>query len=116
MRGECSSIFDLGMFLQNSAEIVTVTLRLLRLIVRYSREVQNIFETELTYTPTTPWKCIIPQLFSRLSHPEPYVRRRISELLSRLAEDAPHLITFPAVVGSDSGATGTINNMPTSSE
>lgn len=84
--------------------------------MKYSLELQSVFETELAYTPTTPWKYIIPQLFSRLSHPEPYVRRRISELLSRLAEDAPHLITFPAVVGSDSGATGTINNMPTSSE
>jgi PI-3-kinase-related kinase SMG-1 len=31
------------------------------------------------------------------------VRRRVSELLCRVAEDAPHLITFPAVVGAAAG-------------
>lgn len=43
---------------------------------------------------------IIPQLFSRLNHPEPYVRQSISDLLCRVAQAAPHLIVFPAVVGS----------------
>lgn len=43
---------------------------------------------------------IIPQLFSRLNHPEPYVRQSISDLLCRVAQGAPHLIVFPAVVGS----------------
>ena len=42
---------------------------------------------------------IIPQLFSRLSHPETYVRQSVSELLCRVAQDAPHLIVYPAVVG-----------------
>ena len=45
---------------------------------------------------------IIPQLFSRLSHPESYVRQSISELLCRIALDTPHLIVYPAVVGSSS--------------
>lgn len=43
------------------------------------------------------------QLFARLNHPEHYVRSSISELLCRLAEDFPHLIVFPAVVGSAGG-------------
>lgn len=42
---------------------------------------------------------IIPQLFSRLNHHEPYVRKRVSELLCRVARDSPNLIIFPAVVG-----------------
>ena len=42
---------------------------------------------------------IIPQLFSRLNHPEPYVRQSVSDLLCRVAHDAPHLIVYPAVVG-----------------
>ncbi len=42
---------------------------------------------------------IIPQLFSRLNHPESYVRRGVAELLCRVAHDAPHLIVYPAVVG-----------------
>lgn len=83
--------------------IVTVTLRLLRLIVKHALELQSVLENGLEDTPTHPWKVIIPQLFSRLNHPEGYVRKRVSELLCRVAEDAPHLITFPAVVGALEG-------------
>jgi len=46
---------------------------------------------------------IIPQLFSRLSHPEQYVRLSVSDLLCRVAHDSPHLIVYPAVVGYSSG-------------
>lgn len=60
---------------------------------------QVVLESGLATTPTRPWKTITPQLFSRLDHPESYVRKRLSELLCRVAEDAPQLITFPAVVG-----------------
>lgn len=82
---------------------ITVTLRLLRLIVKYALELQSILEEGLQTTPTQPWKVIIPQLFSRLNHPESYVRHRVSDLLCRVAEDAPQLITFPAVVGALEG-------------
>ncbi|XP_017781881.1 PREDICTED: serine/threonine-protein kinase SMG1 [Nicrophorus vespilloides] len=82
---------------------ITVTLRLLRLIVKHALELQIVLERGLTRTPTHPWKVIIPQLFSRLNHPESYVRERVSDLLCRVAEDAPHLITFPAVVGALEG-------------
>lgn len=89
-------------------------MRLLRLTVKHALELQGSLEEGLSNTPTQPWRSIIPQLFSRLSHPEPYVRRTVSELLCRLAIDVPHLITFPAVVGSDTGLR-TINEMPSSS-
>ncbi|XP_059145931.1 serine/threonine-protein kinase SMG1-like [Physella acuta] len=78
------------------------TLRLLRLLVKHASELREVLETGLSQTPTSPWKGIIPQLFSRLSHPESYVRQSISELLCRIAQDAPHLIVYPAVVGSSS--------------
>lgn len=81
--------------------IVTATLRLLRLIVKHALGLQDVLEEGLATTPTSPWKVIIPQLFARLNHHEPYVRRRVSELLCRVAQDSPHLIIFPAVVGSD---------------
>ncbi|XP_060520485.1 serine/threonine-protein kinase SMG1 isoform X2 [Cylas formicarius] len=84
-------------------DTVTITLRLLRLIVKYALELQSILEEGLQTTPTRPWKVIIPQLFSRLNHPEGYVRHRVSDLLCRVAEDAPQLITFPAVVGALEG-------------
>ncbi|GLH00101.1 Serine/threonine-protein kinase ATR [Gryllus bimaculatus] len=93
---------------------ITATLRLLRLIVKHALELQGVLELGLDSTPTRPWKGIIPQLFSRLSHPEPYVRRRVSELLCRVAEDAPHLITFPAVVGAATGTRLKDMNIPSS--
>ena len=58
-----------------------------------------MLEDGLAHTPTQPWKGIIPQLFSRLNHPEAYVRNSIAELLCRVAQDSPHLIVYPAVVG-----------------
>ncbi|XP_052741875.1 serine/threonine-protein kinase SMG1, partial [Bicyclus anynana] len=88
-------------YINHSGEnaVVTATLRLLRLIVKHAMELQTVLESGLANTPTQPWKVIIPQLFSRLNHPETYVRKCVSDLLCRLAEDTPHLITFPAVVG-----------------
>lgn len=82
-----------------SSGVVMATLRLLRLIVKHAIGLQEVIENGLATTPTKPWKVIIPQLFSRLNHHEVYVRKRISELLCRIAEDSPHLITFPAVAG-----------------
>ncbi|KAK3930101.1 Serine/threonine-protein kinase SMG1 [Frankliniella fusca] len=90
---------------------VTASLRLLRLVVKHALELQSVLEAGLAATPTAPWKAIIPQLFSRMGHPEAYVRRRVAELLCRLAEDAPHLITFPAVVGAASGG-ARLRHMP----
>lgn len=83
-----------------NSTIVTATLRLLRLIVKHALGLQDVLEEGLATTPSDPWKVIIPQLFSRLNHHEPYVRKRVSELLCRVANDSPHLIIFPAVVGS----------------
>ncbi|KAK0173761.1 hypothetical protein PV328_006909 [Microctonus aethiopoides] len=96
----------------NDCATITATLRLLRLIVKHALELQNVLETGLSTTPTRPWKEIIPQLFSRLSHPESYVRTRVSELLCRVAENSPHLITFPTVVGAVSDHRTDFNELP----
>lgn len=93
---------------------ITATLRILRLLVKHALELQSILEEELPRTPTRPWQCIIPQLFSRLNHPESYVRRRLSELLCRIAEVSQNLIIFPAVVGSSAGGTKRIADINTS--
>ena len=42
---------------------------------------------------------IIPQLFSRLNHPEANVRESVSDLLCRVGKDSPHFIIYPAIVG-----------------
>lgn len=88
-----------GAFNNDECSSLTATLRLLRLIVKHAVGLQNTLEMGLESTPTKPWKVIIPQLFSRLNHHEPYVRRRVSELLCRIAVDSSHIIIFPAVVG-----------------
>ncbi|OCT64106.1 hypothetical protein XELAEV_18045208mg [Xenopus laevis] len=80
--------------------IVMATLRLLRLLVKHAGELRQYLEQGLETTPTAPWRGIIPQLFSRLNHPEVYVRQSICNLLCRVAHDSPHLILYPAIVGS----------------
>ncbi|XP_016323516.1 serine/threonine-protein kinase SMG1-like, partial [Sinocyclocheilus anshuiensis] len=80
--------------------IVMATLRLLRLLVKHAGELREGLEHGLASTPTAPWRGIIPQLFSRLNHPEAYIRQSICSLLCRVAQDSPHLILYPAIVGS----------------
>ncbi|XP_077940467.1 serine/threonine-protein kinase SMG1 isoform X6 [Gasterosteus aculeatus] len=84
----------------NDDVIVMATLRLLRLLVKHAGELREGLELGLASTPTAPWKGIIPQLFSRLNHPEAYIRQSICSLLCRVAQDSPHLILYPAIVGS----------------
>ncbi|XP_030237319.1 serine/threonine-protein kinase SMG1 isoform X2 [Gadus morhua] len=84
----------------NDDMIVMATLRLLRLLVKHGSELRDGLELGLASTPTAPWRGIIPQLFSRLNHPEVYIRQSICSLLCRVAQDSPHLILYPAIVGS----------------
>ncbi|XP_029946461.1 serine/threonine-protein kinase SMG1 isoform X1 [Salarias fasciatus] len=84
----------------NDDTIVMATLRLLRLLVKHAGELREGLELGLASTPTAPWRGIIPQLFSRLNHPEAYIRQSICSLLCRVAQDSPHLILYPAIVGS----------------
>ena len=89
---------------RQSEKVVTATLRLLQLTVHHALELQECLQKGLESTPSSKWRAIIPQLFSRLNHPIMIVRNRISELLCRIANDFPHLIIYPAVVGSVSTA------------
>ena len=75
------------------------------MLAKHASELKEDLEGGLAQTPTQPWKSIIPQLFCRLNHAETYVRKSISELLCRIAKDLPHLIIYPAVVGSQDGPT-----------
>lgn len=84
----------------NDDMIVMATLRLLRLLVKHAGELRDGLELGLASTPTAPWKGIIPQLFSRLNHPEAHIRQSICSLLCRVAQDSPHLVLYPAIVGS----------------
>ncbi|XP_068152496.1 serine/threonine-protein kinase Smg1 [Drosophila tropicalis] len=88
-------------FQVDDSNMVTTTLRLLRLIVKHASGLQDVLEQGLRTTPIAPWKVIIPQLFSRLNHHEVYVRKSVCDLLCRLAESHPQLVIFPAVVGAN---------------
>lgn len=83
----------------DDASNVLVTLRLLRVLVRYPQQLRGIFETNLLSMPTVAWKRLIPQLFSRLSHPDSFVRDYVTNLLIRIAKDFPQWILYPVIVG-----------------
>lgn len=83
-------------------KLIAATLRILQLTVKHSLELQECLQEGLEATPSGNWRAIIPQLFSRLNHPVRIVRARISELLCRIAQDYPHMIIYPAVVGAAS--------------
>lgn len=91
---------------------VTATLRLLRLLVKYAIELKVELEAGFLTTPTKPWKGIIPQLFSRLNHPDNNVRQSVLDLLCRVGADTPHYIIYPAVVGVMKRNTADRTNMP----
>ena len=91
---------------------VTATLRLLRLLVKYAIELKAELEAGFLTTPTKPWKGIIPQLFSRLNHPDTNVRQSVLNLLCRVGADTPHYIIYPAVVGVLKRNTADRTNMP----
>lgn len=89
--------------LQIEACCITATLRLLRLLVKYFEPLQSTLEDGFKDVDVHLWKSIIPQLFARLSHPSIAVRSLISKLLCEIAKESPHLVVYPAVVGSMSG-------------
>lgn len=102
--------------LVDDSNLVTTTLRLLRLIVKHASGLQEVLEQGLSTTPIAPWKVIIPQLFSRLNHHEPYVRKSVCALLCRLAESRPQLVIFPAVVGANREQQGEAKAAPSTED
>lgn len=83
----------------DEASNVLVTLRLLRVLVRYPQQLRTLFENSLVTMPTVAWKRLIPQLFSRLNHPDGFVRDYVTKLLVRIAKDYPQLVFYSVIVG-----------------
>ncbi|RHY96067.1 hypothetical protein DYB35_005229 [Aphanomyces astaci] len=79
-----------------------VTLRLLGLLVKHGSEpsLQSALDAAVTESPLPPWERIVPQLLSRLAHPDSNAAARVEAILLRLAAQNPHLIVYPAVVES----------------
>ena len=93
---------------------ITVTLRLLRLLIKHGNSMESVLSDGFRKTPIGPWSAIIPQLFARIGHPNEYVRSQVQTLVARIGQESPHLIIWPAIVGNDSvlldsdGATGSV--------
>ncbi|KAJ3272712.1 Serine/threonine-protein kinase smg1 [Terramyces sp. JEL0728] len=88
----------------SQAEVITSTLRVVRIFVRYGIAMDGLFTTGFKDTPLVPWKNVIPQLFSRLHHPEEFVRKEIANLICRIGGSTPHLIIYPAILGDSDNA------------
>jgi hypothetical protein len=81
-------------------DTLTATLRLIRIFAKHGTQLESTFKQGFLETPLEPWKNVIPQLFSRLYHPERFVRDELTVLLCRIAEGSPNLIIHAAVIGS----------------
>ncbi|CBY37429.1 unnamed protein product, partial [Oikopleura dioica] len=69
-----------------------------RLLAKHSGGLKTVLENGLRNSSVSSWLEIVPQLFSRLHHPEPYVRNAITELLERIAQQKPDEVVFAVVV------------------
>ncbi|OQS05072.1 phosphatidylinositol kinase, partial [Thraustotheca clavata] len=79
-----------------------VTLRLLGVLVKFGHEssLQSVLDAGIASSPIQSWERIVPQLLSRLAHPDPNVSSRVKSILVRLAEQSSELMVYPAVVES----------------
>ncbi|KAI9017989.1 hypothetical protein CLU79DRAFT_837480 [Phycomyces nitens] len=85
--------------------IMTTTLRLLRMLVKYGDALQPNYTENVEAVRIEPWKQIIPQLFARLSHPAESVRQVLSKLISRICDEYPSEIIYDVIVSSTSSKT-----------
>ncbi|PIN08672.1 Non-specific serine/threonine protein kinase [Handroanthus impetiginosus] len=75
------------------------TLYVLRILVSYGVELEDILEPALSKVPLLPWQEITPQLFARLSsHPDKAVRKQLETLLLMLAKLSPWSLVYPTLV------------------
>ncbi|KAF0737962.1 hypothetical protein Ae201684_005958 [Aphanomyces euteiches] len=81
---------------------IIVTLRLLSILVKQGSEtsMKSVLDMTVRDSPLQPWERVVPQLLSRLAHPDPIASSRVESILMRLASHSPHLIVYPAVVES----------------
>ncbi|CAG8560727.1 5738_t:CDS:10, partial [Ambispora gerdemannii] len=87
------------------ADTITATLRILKLLVTYGSYMKESLSEAFENTVVTNWEFIIPQLFSRLDHPESFVRQQICNLLCKIATSSPQSIVYHTVVALNSNST-----------
>ncbi|OUM63666.1 hypothetical protein PIROE2DRAFT_43245, partial [Piromyces sp. E2] len=87
-----------------------IALRLLHVFENYGIYIVRVYREGFANTPISPWEKIIPQLFTRLDHPEPFVQDQICSLICRIGIISPHLIVYPAIVGISTATVAYDNN------
>jgi len=73
--------------------------------VKYGACLEPQFTQGFDYTDYKVWEKIIPQLFSRLDHPEIFVQQQLCKLLCAIATNSPQLVVYHTVVASNSSGT-----------
>ncbi|GBC43817.2 serine/threonine-protein kinase SMG1 isoform X3 [Rhizophagus irregularis DAOM 181602=DAOM 197198] len=92
------------------SDITTAALRLFRLLVKYGTCLESQFTRGFDNIDYRAWEKIIPQLFSRLDHPEPFVQQQLCKLLCAIAINSPQLVVYHTVVASNSSGASEQNN------
>ncbi|CAG8459304.1 17347_t:CDS:10, partial [Acaulospora colombiana] len=87
----------------------TACLRLLRLLVKHGSHIEASFMAGFDNIDVRSWENIIPQLFSRLDHPDPFVQHYLCKLLCAIASNSPQLVVYHTVVASNSAGTSEQN-------
>ncbi|XP_064478014.1 serine/threonine-protein kinase SMG1-like isoform X2 [Ornithodoros turicata] len=76
----------------------TAALRVVRLVACLGPLLGPAMEESLASCPIGPWKALVPQLLSLLTHPEACVQTTIQNLLEQVGRVAPHLLVYPLTV------------------
>ncbi|CAH1764116.1 6132_t:CDS:10 [Entrophospora sp. SA101] len=91
------------------SDITTATLRLLRLLVKHGGYLETQFVKGFNNTSIKVWENIIPQLFSRLDHPNVFVQQQLCKLLCTIAANSPQLVVYHTIVAFSSSGTSDLN-------
>jgi len=99
---------------------ITVVLRLLRLLVKHGKDMKDLFlEQSSIVCSISVWGEIVPQLFARVGHREPFVQEQVLTRLIQLADHSPEVVVYAAVVaqapvqqGLSDAAGGSIDVIP----
>ncbi|KAG9306966.1 hypothetical protein G9A89_000880, partial [Geosiphon pyriformis] len=89
----------------NVADMTTAVLRILRLFLKYSGYLKTPFVEGFDNIDAQVWEIVIPQLFSRLDHPDPFVQQQLCKLLCKIAQKSPQSVVYHTVVSFNSTGT-----------
>ena len=78
----------------DSQTVITTTLRLLRLFAKHGAYLSSLFHDCFQTTPLRQWGHVTPQLFSRIYHPDSFVRELAKQFVLRLLGANPERLIY----------------------